>query len=571
MPLTPPVWVFGLAALAIVALVMRARAQAAKLEAARRSWGSIRTAPRNMEAVAAYYLARRTDESIASGLDDKTWADLDMDDVFAVVDRTESVVGRQLLYARMRAAPTAPNLEAFDILATRFASDVQARELAQLNLRAMGDSVDAADLFALAGHRVIESKAWHVVFPLLATSTAVAVAAAIVWPAAIFAIAAVVVVNLTLRGTVAHDLRIAGRGFRQINPLLRTAEALRGLDQSDTAALTQSLSVDTPRLTRLRRVAAWAGRDTSAAMSGEIGAVLLEYFNMTFCLDGNALYFGARRLKALAPELLRVAAAIGDIDAALSVASFRISTAVWTRPVLGSRGTPMEVVDVRHPLVPDAVPNSFTFVPPYGAIITGSNMSGKTTFLRTVGVAAVMAQTINTCVASQYRSPIFMVRTCIGRADDPASGKSYYLVEVDAVLSLLAAATTSAPHLLLFDELFRGTNTVERIAAGEAVLATLISRESRGSTPHVVLAATHDQELVDLLKGRYDALHFSETAGADGLTFDYRLHPGPATTRNAIALLGIRGADPSLIADALARAADLDRRRALITAPLAER
>ena len=76
---------------------------------------------------------------------------------------------------------------------------------------------------------------------------------------------------------------------------------------------------------------------------------------------------------------------------------------------------------------------------------------------------------------------------------------------------------------------------------------------------------------MDLLKGRYDALHFSETAGADGLTFDYRLHPGPATTRNAIALLGIRGADPSLIADALARAADLDRRRALITAPLAER
>ncbi|MEO8482891.1 MAG: hypothetical protein ABI634_11820 [Acidobacteriota bacterium] len=568
--MTPLLWILALGVIGAVALLLQRRALDARLAAARRRWGQIRTGPRNMDAAAAYYRARRADHSIADGLDDKTWADLDMDDVFGMLDRTESLVGRQVLYARLRAAPMAPHLDAFEALIAGLSDDVPAREHAQVSLALLHESADAADLIALVEHRAIEPKAWHAVFPLLAAPTALAVLALWIWPQALFVIVAVVLVNLALRGTVAHDLRMAGRGFRQINPLLATADRLSVCDRPATSALTRSLSTEVAPLAKLRRVAAWAGRDTSAAVSGDLGALVLEYFNMMFCLDGNALFFGARHLKALAPELLRIAAAVGEVDAALSVASYRSSVPVWTRPTLSEPGGSLEVSDVRHPLVPEAVPNSFTFVPPYGAIITGSNMSGKTTFLRTVGVTAVMAQTINTCVAREYRAPLVTVRTCIGRADDPASGKSYYLVEVDSVVDLLAAARTATPHLLLFDELFRGTNTVERIAAGEAVLASLISHDSGDHAAHVVLAATHDQELVDLLRGRYQALHFSETAGEDGLAFDYRLRPGPATTRNAIALLRIRGAAPSLIEDALARARDLDVRRERATSQLAE-
>src|SRR5204863_7401976 len=115
-----------------------------------------------------------------------------------------------------------------------------------------------------------------------------------------------------------------------------------------------------------------------------------------------------------------------------------------------------------HPLVAAPVPNSIALGPPHGVIVTGSNMSGKSTFLRTIGVAAVMSQTVATVLARAYSSPPLDVRSCIGRSDDIVSGKSYYRVEVESVLALVQASQAEAPHLFLFDELFRGTNAVER-------------------------------------------------------------------------------------------------------------
>ncbi len=185
-------------------------------------------------------------------------------------------------------------------------------------------------------------------------------------------------------------------------------------------------------------------------------------------------------------------------------------------------------------------------------------MSGKTTFIRTVGVNVVLAQTIHTCLATAYQSPMLRVRSCIGRSDDLMAGKSYYLVEVEAVLAMVAASAHEAQHLFLFDELFRGTNTVERIAAGEAVLAELL-RDRR----HLVIAATHDGELVDLLKDTYAARHFGDELGTGGLEFTYRMMEGPATTRNAIALLRLHGAPEALVTRATERAAVLDRRGGL--------
>ena len=79
--------------------------------------------------------------------------------------------------------------------------------------------------------------------------------------------------------------------------------------------------------------------------------------------------------------------------------------------------------------------------------------------------------------------------------------------------------------------------------------------------PHLVLAATHDAELVELLDDSYDAYHFTDTIGPNGLVFEYRLQPGAATTRNAITLLELHGAPTSMVRRALTLAAELDRQR----------
>ena len=191
-------------------------------------------------------------------------------------------------------------------------------------------------------------------------------------------------------------------------------------------------------------------------------------------------------------------------------------------------------------------------------------MSGKSTFLRTLGVNAVLAQTINTCVARSYESPVLHVRSCIGRSDDLIAGKSYYLVEVEAVLSLVRASADSEMHLFLFDELFRGTNAVERIAAAESVLIELIAGP-QGAGRHLVVAATHDGELVDLLREHYVSYHFRDSLAPDGLVFEYLLQPGPATSRNAIALLQLSGAPEAVVQRALARASVLDGQRRSVT------
>ncbi len=511
-----------------------------------------------MVAIAAYYRAQ--DGQSKGTLDDRTWDDLNMNDVYSVLDRTESVVGQQVLYARLRGVPQGKHLGAFQALVTRASEDVAVRERAQLALSRLA-SQDGYDLWWLAQPNALEAAPWHVVFPVAAVSMVGLAVLAPFWPPAALLLVAGAVGSLIARASIARSLRVVAGAFRQVNPLVAVAEVLSAFANDATEPLVGTLKDDVLRLSRLRRIASWAGRDPGAAVAGNFAALLLEYLNMALWLDANALFFGARELRARAPELLRVIAGVGEVDAAVSVASYRAGTPGWTCPVLRSAG-PVVLTDIRHPLLPDAVPNSLELAPPNGVIITGSNMSGKSTFLRTVGVTAVLAQTINTCLASRYEAPLFVVRSCIGLADDPATGKSYYLVEVESILALVHAASAPVPHLMLFDELFRGTNAVERIAAAEAVLLEFLTpRADARPSPHVVIAATHDQELVELLQDIYAAHHFTDTIDAAGLAFDYKLQRGPARTRNAIALLGQRGAPPELVSHALARARSLDQAR----------
>jgi MutS domain V len=554
-------WVgLGAISLALVAWLQRRRARKALLTRLRSEWGRLRERRRDMTVISAYHAAVVGPAAAVASIDDRTWDDLNLDSVFGVIDRTESVVGQQVLYSRLRTAPLGRDLDAFEALTCRF-SDPPVREDAQMALARLTDTT-GYDLWRLARPGALETARWHAVFPVLAGTMIGAIVLIAWWPPAVLAVGAGTVLNLILRGTIADRLRGVTGPFRQVGPLLAVAERLGRVHADDTEPLTGGLAAHVRALAKLRRIANWAGRDTTAALAGDLAALAVEYLNLLLFLDANVLFFGAHELRRRTPELLGVMAAVGDIDAALSVASYRAGTPGWTRSALMPTGAPMQIVGVRHPLLPDAVPNTITLGPPHGVIITGSNMSGKSTFLRTVGVTAVLAQTINTCVADAYQAPPFVVRSCIGRADDPATGRSYYLMEVDAVLDLVRAGQASTPHLMLFDELFRGTNAVERIAAGEAVLVALVPDERRAaSAGHIVVAATHDQELVDLLVSSYRPYHFTDRVDTQGLAFDYQLCPGPATTRNAIALLQIRGAPPELVRHALDRAAALDSAR----------
>lgn len=384
-----------------------------------------------------------------------------------------------------------------------------------------------------------------------------------VWPGMLLAMLAI---NLFVRYKIDRRINALSVSIRHCAPLLRAARTLGNLPRNGNLTLIGALD-EVSNLTRLKHISTWTSGNPLLlpldaprvlVLLGDFIGVVYEYLNLLLVLDATGLYFAVRDLKSHGAALLRVTAAVGEMDAAISVASYRDGSEDWTRPRFEPEGC-LTAIDLRHPLVRDAVLNSIVLQPGAGVLVTGSKMSGKSTFLRTVGVNVILAQTLNTCLARDYGGPLFNVRSCIGRSDDLIAGKSYYLVEVEALLGLVRLSEGPHRHLFLLDELFRGTNATERVAAGHGVLQELLEPDG-GRKLHVVIAATHDGELVNLLSGLYDPYHFGDSIGPDGLLFDHRLRRGPATSRTAVALLRQCGAPQRLLDRAAVTAGMLDRR-----------
>lgn len=201
-----------------------------------------------------------------------------------------------------------------------------------------------------------------------------------------------------------------------------------------------------------------------------------------------------------------------------------------------------------HPLLDHAVPNNLNTA--RSLLITGSNASGKSTFLKTTALCALLAQSICTCPAACWRASAFRIYSSMALDDSLETGESYYIVETRSLKRILDAAREKSepPILCVVDEVLRGTNTVERIAASCEVLGALADRSV------LCLAATHDIELCDLLEERYTLAHFEEKMGEHTMLFDYRLRPGRAVSRNAINLLQLMGFDEAVVAGAHRRA-----------------
>ncbi|MDR0499920.1 MAG: hypothetical protein LBG97_01550 [Coriobacteriales bacterium] len=204
----------------------------------------------------------------------------------------------------------------------------------------------------------------------------------------------------------------------------------------------------------------------------------------------------------------------------------------------------LQASDLYHPLVHNPVANSVNLA--HGNLITGSNASGKSTFIKAIGVNAILAQTINTCTAKSLQMQPMLVISAMAARDSVLTKESYFIAETRA-LKRLVDATYAHPCLCLIDEILRGTNTTERIAASAAILKNLVASTREQSLKSVVLAATHDLELVDLLGDNYKNYHFDEIVGSDTVEFDYLIKDGKATGKNAIKLLALLGFEASIV------------------------
>jgi DNA mismatch repair ATPase MutS len=240
---------------------------------------------------------------------------------------------------------------------------------------------------------------------------------------------------------------------------------------------------------------------------------------------------------------------LAEVEAASALATFAYLHPDYTWPtplsIIGEQNGANAVIRARrlgHPLLPalTRVPNDIHLAG-LGSIhlITGSNMSGKSTFLRTIGINLCLAQAGGPVCAGQFDWTWSRLACCIRIDDSLDAGLSFFYAEVKRLKTILDATQerTAPPVLFLIDEIFKGTNNRERLIGSRAYIKTLSGGNGFG------LVSTHDLELTDLEKEipLLTNAHFQETVAAGALEFDYRLRPGPCPTTNALRIMELEG------------------------------
>ena len=238
-----------------------------------------------------------------------------------------------------------------------------------------------------------------------------------------------------------------------------------------------------------------------------------------------------------------------ELEALASIAALIDDYPLWASPRwLTDDQTPrVDSAQLGHPLLPDDVRvcNDVSLGPPGRLLlVTGSNMSGKSTMLRAIGTNVALAGAGGRVCAQSLTLPSVRLATCIRVTDDLASGVSFYMAELRRLAEVVADAAGDKPttQLFLLDEILQGTNSAERQIAVARVLEHLTAAGSFGAV------STHDLELAGggLIGPIADVVHFRETIdptkqGLAAMTFDHVMHPGVCPTTNALRLLEIVG------------------------------
>jgi hypothetical protein len=262
----------------------------------------------------------------------------------------------------------------------------------------------------------------------------------------------------------------------------------------------------------------------------DLTRIFKEYLNVLCLFDLCSLckaIEAVKRERRMLGEIFRI---VARLDACRAFSAATSESLVCAAEFTNARA--FEFTDVYHPLIPNAVCNSIRS-DGNSVLLSGTNMAGKTTFMKALGINVLLARTIGLCFARKAILPDVIVKTLIKRQDTTVSGQSYFFFEATELLRMMNEEN-GRRGLFLLDEIFRGTNSRERIAAGAAVLKYLASRG-------LVFASTHDDELTTLLRNEFDSYHFSEIVENGTARFDYLLRKGPCLTRNAIHLLTMAG------------------------------
>ncbi len=268
-------------------------------------------------------------------------------------------------------------------------------------------------------------------------------------------------------------------------------------------------------------------------------SIIWDYVRMITHIDLIAYNIKVALIKKHTEDLEKLYVLVGRLDAMLAVASYIYGKKHCRAKITGNCA--IDAKGMYHPLVKDPVCNDLSSR--RGMVLTGSNASGKSTFLKAVGINVLFAQSFGMAFADSFETGRFSLYTSMALNDNLLGEESYYVVEARSIKRIVDAAEKGM-CLCIIDEVLRGTNTIERIAASSRILKHLCM-------PDVLcFAATHDIELANMLSNDMDLYHFTEEIHDDNVTFPFVIQRGYSTNTNAIRLLAMLGFDKSIVSSA---------------------
>lgn len=505
----------------------------------------------DIERIALYF---RRKQSQGFCIDDITWNDLDMDRIFMLVNQTVSSPGEDVLYDMMRRPLfSEEEVQEREKLIGFFAEETEKREELQYLLSSVGKTRLGSlseTVLAISKAPRVNTKIHIFMLILLLLALFIAVPASPLYGFFLFLVLGVVNMMIYYASKDYKLIEMYLDSFVSLLRMLSAADKMETVDWEQTRKQMDAIRDGKKAFAGLRKKAVFlTGKNDG---TGDFLQAILDYVRMVFHVDILAYNSILREVGNKTDKIIEMIDNMGELDAAISIASFREILPLKCRPIFTSgKEVCLETEDLYHPLISEPVANSITARG--GVLVTGSNASGKSTFLKNIAINSILAQTICTCTAASYRAPFLKVMTSMALRDDLSGGESYFIVEIKSLKRILDESRKKEPLLCIIDEVLRGTNTIERIAASSRILKEL-------GRPHVLsFAATHDIELSYILNGIYENYHFEEEVLEKEVVFNYLLKPGRATTRNAIRLLEMLGYDEALVEDAGRAAAEFEQ------------
>ncbi|MBM0868900.1 MutS-related protein [Staphylococcus auricularis] len=464
-------------------------------------------------------------------IDDKTWSDLNLDTVFQYMNYNFTAIGEMRLYATLRKMHTVEHQH----LIASFKEHRGFREKVSLILAKLGKAIYPIFPDQLS---VRSSN------PLFLIATYIPIVGAVI---AIFAHQiGLIIVIVSVLFNIVLSILLRRTYIDDLNSLFYTSNVIISAKKLSDLEGAPEINVNFNHFIFARYFSHLLGRVSS---NDEAGAFNIA-FKAVFNLDYQLFHLIQHSIKNYEDEVMACYDYVAEIDNHYAVALWQETLPTYCHPEVHEQKA-IQFEGLTHPLIEDAVPNDLTI--DQHILLTGSNASGKSTFMKSVALNLLLAQTVYTATATSFNYKPGVIYTSMANADDVLTGDSYFMAEIKSIKRLFHLST-SQPIYCFIDEIFKGTNTTERIAASEAVLKYLDANPS-----YFVLAATHDIELASLLAQKYDNYHFNETILDDEIHFDYLIKPGKADTRNAIELLRITDFPMTIYENAKALAESQDQ------------